>query len=92
MAYPYTHNTFSHSFHVLQSRGSMAVGRTPMRNSLWCILTPEPWQEIVREHSGHRSLKGCSSDLTVETTKVWYPGTFVGTVKFTSVGVTNEYF
>lgn len=70
----------------------MAVGRLPVRNSLQCILTPELWQEIAREHNGHHSPKAYSSDLVVETMKAQYPGTFYGTVKFTPVGVTKEYF
>lgn len=92
MAYQYTHNTFSHSFLVLQSTGSMAIGRVPIRNTRWCILTPGPWQEIVREHTVHHNPKACSSDSVVDTAKVCYMGTFLATVKFTAVGITKEYF
>lgn len=56
------------------------------------MLTPEPWQEIARGRAGHHSPKAYSSDLIIETTKVWYPGTFLGIVKFNTVGVIKEYF
>lgn len=48
---------------------------------------------MVREHNGHHSPKAYSViDLIVEIIKVWYPGTFLDTVKSATAGVSKEYF